>query len=130
MCTKKDIENLATTQQLDDKAEEVKTWARERFARAIDVLPRLKALEKQRDKDVEQTLMFMRAQSMNSVYVGNLGGEDKDKTIKDWIQKNCKNLGDKFSPAIFSSLDGKKHAVVTFDYNSQAKYFLDAVKKR
>ena len=64
---------------MEEKAKEVKDWARERFARKDDVLPRLKALEKQREKDVEQTLQFMRAQSMNSIYIGNLGEDDKDK---------------------------------------------------
>ena len=130
VCKKDDVANLVTTEQMEEKAEEVKDWARERFARKDDVLPRLKALEKQREKDVEQTLQFMRAQSMNSVYIGNLGEDDKDKTIKEWIQKNCKNLGDKYNPSIFPTPDGKKHAVVTFDSNSQAKSFLDAIKKK
>ena len=130
VCKKDDIANLVTTERLDEKAEEVKDWARERFARTNDVLPRLKALEKQREKDVEQTLLFMRAQSMNSIYIGNLGEDDKDKTIKEWIQKSCKNLGDKYNPSIFPTPDGKKHAVVTFDSNSQAKSFLDALKKK
>ena len=127
---KDDIANLVTSERLDEKAEEVKDWARERFARKDNILPRLKALEKQREKDVEQTLQFMRAQSMNSIYIGNLGEDDKDKTIKEWIQKSCKNLGDKYNPSIFPTPDGKKHAVVTFDSNSQAKSFLDAIKKK
>ena len=42
---------------------------------------------------------------------------------------SCTTLGAKFSLSIWT-LDGKKHAVVTFDSNAQAKTFLEAIRKK
>ena len=36
----------------------------------------------------------------NTAYIGNLGEDDKDKTIKDWVQKSCTALGATFTASL------------------------------
>ena len=133
MSTKDDIGNLATKEHVEEKVEEAKEevqkWARNRFARKTDIMPRIKALEQAKIDDAERDLKFMRSMTAKEIYIGNLSPDDADKTIKGWVQGSCTTLGAKFSLSIWP-LDGKKHAVVTFDTNAQAKSFLDAIKKK
>ena len=133
MSTKEDIGNLATkthvTEKVDEAKEEVQKWARDRFARKTDIMPRIKALEQARIDGAERDLKFMRSMTAKEIYIGNLSPDDADKTIKGWVQGSCTTLGAKFNISIWA-LDGKKHAVVTFDTNAQAKSFLEAIKKK
>ena len=92
-------------------------------------MPRIKSLEQARTEDAERQLKFMRAMTAKEINIGNLGTDDTDKTIKGWVQGSCTTLGAKFSLSIWT-LGGKKHAVVTFDCNTQAKSFLEAIKKK
>ena len=48
-------------------------------------MPGIKALEVARIEDVEHKLQLMRAMSAKEIYVGNLGADDKDRTIRGWI---------------------------------------------
>ena len=128
LATKEDIKDLATRTQVTEEVEEAKEWARERFARKDHVMPRLRALEKAQADQVERELQVLRTMTANTAYIGNLGEDDKDKTIKDWVQKSCTSLGAKFTASIWT-LDKKKHAVFTFDSSSQAKSVREAPKE-
>ena len=129
LATKEDIKDLATRTQVTEEVEEAKEWARERFARKDQVMPRLRALEKAQADQVDRELQVLRTMTANTAYIGNLGEDDKDKTIKDWVQKSCTSLGAKFTASIWT-LDKKKHAVFTFDSSSQAKAVREALKKK
>ena len=108
---------------------DTKDWARERFARKEDVLPRLRALENAKADRADRQLQVMRIMSANTVCIGNLGEEDKDKTMKDWLQNSCSTIGAKYTASIWTTPGKKKRAVVTFDSSSQAKSVREAPKE-
>ena len=62
MSTKEDIGNLASkthvTEKVDEAKEEVQKWARDRFARKTDIMPRIKALEQAKIDDAPSQAEF------------------------------------------------------------------------
>ena len=85
LAAKEVIDGLATKEYVTEEVSAAKQWARDRFARTADIMPGIKALEVARIEDVEHKLQLMRAMSAKEIYVGNLGADDKDRTIRGWI---------------------------------------------